>query len=195
MNLPSLKEARIRTKSDTIIKYDEYKVSDNMKEIGKSKYYCIYTYGCQMNVHDSENISAIMEDMSYTKCYDMDSADVIIMNTCAIRENAHNKVFGYLGRIKHMKQTRPDIIVGICGCMAQEEVVVNEILNKYKWIDIVFGTHNIHNLPNILNESINKKSLEVEVLSIEGDILENIPVKRDSIYKAWVNIMYGCDKF
>ena len=100
-----------------------------------------------------------------------------------------------VGRIKHLKESKPDLVAGICGCMAQEEHVVKEILEKYKWLDIVFGTHNIHNLPNILYEAISKKDLEVDVLSIEGDVVENIPVKRDSKYKAWVNIMYGCDKF
>ena len=125
----------------------------------------------------------------------MEKADLILLNTCAIRENAHNKVFGMLGRIKHMKEKRPNIIAGICGCMAQEEGVVDEILSKYKWLDIVFGTHNIHELPMILDENIKKKSLEVRVYSCEGDIVEDIPVKRDSKYKAWVNIMYGCDKF
>ena len=195
MQIPSLKEAQKRTKKQVLVKENEYVLNDSLKVLGKDKKYFIKTYGCQMNEHDTENIKAILEDMSFTEVDNMEEADLILMNTCAIRENAHNKVFGFLGRIKHMKETRPDIIVGICGCMAQEEVVVNEILNKYKWIDIVFGTHNIHNLPNILNESISKKQLEVEVLSIEGDIFENIPVKRDSIYKAWVNIMYGCDKF
>ena len=195
MRIPSLKEAQKRTNKKVLVKENDYILNDELKVLGKNKKYFIKTYGCQMNEHDTENIKAILEDMSFTEVDNMEEADLILMNTCAIRENAHNKVFGYLGRIKHMKQTRPDIIVGICGCMAQEEVVVNEILNKYKWIDIVFGTHNIHNLPNILNESISKKQLEVEVLSVEGDIFENIPVKRDSIYKAWVNIMYGCDKF
>ena len=104
-------------------------------------------------------------------------------------------MFGFLGRVKHLKESKPNIICGICGCMAQEESVVEEIKNKYKWVDVVFGTHNIHRLPNILEESINKQKLEIEVFSIEGDVYENVPVKRDSKYKAWVNIMYGCDKF
>jgi len=195
MQIPSLKEAQKRTNKEVLIKENDYVLNDNLKILGKNKKYYIKTYGCQMNEHDSENIKAILEDMSFTETDSMEDADLILMNTCAIRENAHNKVFGYLGRIKHMKETRPNIIVGLCGCMAQEETVVDEILKKYKWIDIVFGTHNIHNLPNILNTSLAKKSLEVEVLSIEGDVIENIPVKRDSIYKAWTNIMYGCDKF
>ena len=148
-----------------------------------------------MNEHDSENIKAILEDMSFTEATSMEDADLILLNTCAIRENAHNKVFGMVGRIKHMKETKTDLIAGICGCMAQEEVVVDEILEKYKWLDIVFGTHNIHKLPSILKTSMETKKLNIDVLSIEGDVIENIPVKRDSKYKAWVNIMYGCDKF
>ena len=195
MKIPSLKDAKVRTRNKSITKENEYILNDNLKVLGKGKKYFVKTYGCQMNEHDSENIKAILEDMSFTEIDDMEKADLIILNTCAIRENAHNKVFGMLGRIKHLKESRPDIITGVCGCMVQEESVVEEIINKYKWIDIVFGTHNIHNLPNILNTSLAKNKLEVEVLSIEGDVLENIPVKRDNPYKAWVNIMYGCDKF
>ena len=195
MKLPNLKEARKRTKEKVLIKTNEYILNDNLRVLGKGKTYFVKTYGCQMNEHDSENIKAILEDMSFTEVDDMEKADLIILNTCAIRENAHNKVFGMLGRIKHLKESRPDIITGVCGCMVQEESVVEEIMTKYKWIDIVFGTHNIHNLPNILNTSLAKNKLEVEVLSIEGDVLENIPVKRENPYKAWVNIMYGCDKF
>ncbi|MBE6144403.1 MAG: tRNA (N6-isopentenyl adenosine(37)-C2)-methylthiotransferase MiaB [Firmicutes bacterium] len=195
MQMPNLKEAQKRTNKKVLVKENEYFLNDALKVLGKDKKYFIKTYGCQMNEHDTENIKAILEDMSFIETDTMESADLILMNTCAIRENAHNKVFGYLGRIKHLKETKPNLIVGICGCMAQEEAVVDEILKKYKWIDIVFGTHNIHNLPNILNTSMAKKRLEVEVLSIEGDVIENIPVKRDSKYKAWVNIMYGCDKF
>ena len=195
MNLPNLIEAKKRSKSEVLTKTNEYIVSEKLKNLGVDKKYFVKTYGCQMNEHDSENIKAILEDMSFSEASNMEDADLILLNTCAIRENAHNKVFGMIGRIKHLKESKPNLIAGICGCMAQEENVVNEILSKYKWLDIVFGTHNIHKLPDILYESINKKDLEVDVLSIEGDVIENIPVKRDSKYKAWVNIMYGCDKF
>ena len=195
MQKPDLLKAKIRTKEEVLTKTNEYIVKENLKQLGLNKKYYVKTYGCQMNEHDSENIKAILEDMSFTETDDMESADLILLNTCAIRENAHNKVFGMVGRIKNLKEKNPNLIAGICGCMAQEEVVVNEILEKYSFLDIVFGTHNIHNLPNILYTAINKKDLEVEVLSIEGEVIENIPVKRDSKYKAWVNIMYGCDKF
>jgi tRNA-2-methylthio-N6-dimethylallyladenosine synthase len=195
MNLPDLKEAKIRTNKDIKIIKNDYKVPEEMKTIGKNKKYYLKTYGCQMNVHDSENIKAMLEDMSFTESDNMECADIILLNTCAIRENAHNKMFGFLGRVKHLKEERPDIICGICGCMAQEESVVDDIKNKYKWVDIVFGTHNLHKLPNILEDAIKEKQQQIEVFSIEGDVYENIPVKRDSKYKAWVNIMFGCDKF
>lgn len=194
MNTPDLKEARRRTNNKVSIKDNEYKVTDKQKKIGLNKKYYIKTYGCQMNEHDSENISAILNDMNFTKTESLEDADLIILNTCAIRENAHNKVFGLLGRIKHLRQTK-NIMVGFGGCMAQEEVIVEEITNKYKWIDFVFGTHNIVNLPNVIEKAYDNKKQEVEVFSCEGDVIENIPVKRDSKYKAWVNIMYGCDKF
>ena len=195
MNLPNLDKARIRTSNKVDVIRNDYVIPKEIENIGKGKKYHIITYGCQMNVHDSENISAIMEDMKYIRTDDMNDADVIILNTCAIRENAHNKVTGMLGRIKHLKETKKDIITIFCGCMAQEEEYVKNLSLKYKWVDIIFGTHNIHKLPIYLKERIDKDNQEIEVFSIEGDIYENIPVKRDSKYKAWVNIMYGCDKF
>ena len=170
--MPNINDARIRTKNKTLIKRDEYNVPNNMKKIGLNKYYCIYTYGCQMNVHDSENIKAIMEDMSYQECGDMDNADVIIINTCAIRENAHNKVMGMLGRIKHLKEAKKDIITVFCGCMAQEEGIANELKSKYRFVDVVMGTHNIHKLPEYLEKTMNTNTQEIEVFSIEGDVIE-----------------------
>lgn len=195
MNLPSLKQAKIRGKEEVKILYDDYKIPDDVQNYFKNKKYYIETYGCQMNVHDSENIKAILENIGLTETASMTNSDLIILNTCAIRENAHNKVFGMLGRIKHLKEEKKDIITCLCGCMAQEENVASIIHEKYKWLDLVFGTHNIHKLPILLDELIKTKKQNIDVYSIEGNIYENIPVKRDSKYKAWVNIMYGCDKF
>lgn len=195
MNFPSLKQAKIRGKEKTKILYNDYQVPTSLINYFKNKKYYIETYGCQMNVHDSENIKAILENIGLTITENMQEADLIILNTCAIRENAHNKVFGMLGRIKHLKQTKKDIITCLCGCMAQEENVTTQIYEKYKWLDLVFGTHNIHKIPILLDELIKTKNQNIDVYSIEGNIYENIPVKRDSKYKAWVNIMYGCDKF
>lgn len=192
---PNYKEAKKRTKEEVKILRKEYLVPDDMKKLGLNKKYFIKTYGCQMNEHDSEMISAILEDMGYSKTINYEESDIIILNTCAIRENAHNKTFGMLGRIKHLKQMKPELIVGLAGCMSQEESVVEEVINKYKWMDFVFGTHNIHKLPEILKKRIETNKLEVNVWSNEGNVIEGIPSKRDSKVKAWVNIMYGCDKF
>ena len=192
---PSYAEARKRTKEKVKILTDAYIMNNELSKIGTGKKYHIITYGCQANERDSETISAILEDMSFIKTDNMEDADLILLNTCAIRENAHNKVFGMLGRIKHMKEERPDIITCVCGCMAQEESVVNEIENKLKWVDVVFGTHNIQNLPKLISESLENNELIIEVFSKEGEVVENLPVKRESKYKAYVNIMYGCDKF
>ena len=192
---PNFKEAQKRTKEKIEILRNEYNVPFEMKEFGKNKKYFIKTYGCQMNEHDSEMIKAILEDMSFNETDNYEDANLIILNTCAIRENAHNKTFGMLGRIKHLKETKKDLLVGLAGCMSQEESVVDEIINKFKWMDFVFGTHNIHKLPEILKEHIKTDKLEVNVWSNEGNVIEGIPFKRDSKYKAWVNIMYGCDKF
>ena len=195
MQLPNIKDARIRTKEKIEVSYDKYKVPESIHNIGHNKTYTILTYGCQMNVHDSENISGIMEDLGYTKEENYEKADVIIINTCAIRENAQNKVVGILGRIKKLKETNPNIITIIGGCMPQEESVSNMIKDKYKWVDIVLGTHNIYDIPTLLENITKERKQNIEVYSVEGSIIENLPVKRDSKIKAWVNIQYGCDKF
>ena len=189
MNLPSLKEARRRSKEKVEVIY----LNQTEEKIVDCKKYFLRTYGCQMNVHDSEQIKFILEALGYIETDKLEDADIVVLNTCAIRENAHDKVFGYLGRCKHLKESKKDLIVCLGGCMAQEEVVVNEIRNKYPYVDIVFGTHNIHELGSLIKNSLHKQ--DIEVYSIEGKVYENILYKRDSNITAWVNIMYGCDKF
>ena len=193
MHLPDYKEARTRNKID-------YKrVKFNFDKKIKSKYtgskFFLKTYGCQMNEHDSENIAALLIELGFSKVDDYNDADLILLNTCSIRENAHNKAFGMLGRIKHLKQERPELIVGMCGCMAQEASVVDEILRDYKWVNFVFGTHNLYQLPNIIDNAIEESKQQIEVYSREGDLVEGLPVNRVNSYKAYVNIIYGCNKF
>jgi tRNA-N(6)-(isopentenyl)adenosine-37 thiotransferase enzyme MiaB len=195
MKIPNLKEAGKRTNNPVNFIIDDYEISAENRDLGINRKYFIRTYGCQMNVHDSENIKAILEMMSYTETDAMEDADIVILNTCAIRENAHKKMFGFLGRVKHLKQEKPHVLAVVCGCMPQEEEIAEVFIKKYKWVDIVFGTHNIHRLPNLIETTMKNKEQEMEIFSIEGDVIENIPVKRDSKYKAWVNIMFGCDKF
>lgn len=190
MHLPNMNDAKIRNQSKVNYIYENRESND----LFKGKKYFIKTYGCQMNVHDSEEISALIESLGYIKTDVLEEADFIILNTCAIRENAHDKVFGFLGRCKHLKKEKKDIIIGLCGCMAQEESVVNEIREKHPYIDIVFGTHNMNDLTKMLTNYYGKQ--DIEVYSKEGDVIEfgNL-YKRDSNISAWVNIMYGCDKF
>ena len=193
MHIPNLNDARSRKKKD----YNRIDYSVNKDIINKfsGKKYCIKTYGCQMNEHDSENISALLESIGFSRVDDYLDADLVLLNTCSIRENAHNKAFGMLGRLKHLKGKKKDLIVGLCGCMAQEESVVLEILNNYKFVNFVFGTHNLYELPEILDRAISTSKQQIEVYSREGDLVEGLPVVRDNAYKAYVNIIYGCDKF
>lgn len=190
---PSLSDAKKRGKEDIQVHYD-FDIPEEMREIGKDKYYLIQTYGCQMNEHDTETIKGLLEQMGYRSTDDRKQADIILLNTCAVRENAEDKVFGELGHLKHLKIEKPSLILGVCGCMSQEESVVNRILKKHPFVDLIFGTHNIHRLPFLLKEAMFSKEMVIEVWSKEGDIIENLPKKREGI-KAWVNIMYGCDKF
>lgn len=189
MNLPDLKEAKKRTDKEVLEKKVEY----NFPKIFLNKKYFLRTYGCQMNVHDSEEIRKYLEILGFTETVILEESDLVVLNTCAIRENAHDKVFGYLGRCKHLKREKPNLLIAIGGCMSQEESVVEEIKNKHPYVDIVFGTHNISELPKLLLEK--KEKQNIEVYSIEGDVYEGIKYSRGSKITAWVNIMYGCDKF
>ena len=193
MELPNLNEARKRTKNE--VKEINYQLNDLYKNIGENKTFYVKTYGCQMNEHDSENICGLLESIGFKENDDMESADIIILNTCSIRENAHNKAFGMLGRLKHLKEKNPEKIVALCGCMAQEEVVVREILQKHKHVNFVFGTHNLYDLPRLIYECVNSNKTNICVKSEEGDLVEGLPVTRVSKFKAYVNIIYGCDKF
>ena len=193
MNLPNLNEARKRNHKE--IHRIDYKLNELYQNIGKNKTYYVKTYGCQMNEHDTENIEGLLDSIGFTKQDNMEQADVVILNTCSIRENAHNKAFGMLGRLKHLKEERPNLIIGVCGCMAQEEVVIQEILSKYRHVNFVFGTHNLYDLPRLIYENMDNSKTKIDVLSIEGDLVEGLPVKRTNEFKAYVNIIYGCDKF
>lgn len=193
MHLPNYKDARRR--EDKSYKRVEFNFDNKIKDKYKGKTFYLKTYGCQMNEHDSENIEALLTRLGFSKVDDYENADLVLLNTCSIRENAHNKAFGMLGRLKHLKAQKKDLIVGLCGCMAQEASVVEEIINKYKWVNFVFGTHNMYQLPNIIDRAIAENKQQIEVFSKEGDLVEGLPVIRTNNYKAYVNIIYGCNKF
>ncbi|MDY0023770.1 MAG: tRNA (N6-isopentenyl adenosine(37)-C2)-methylthiotransferase MiaB [Candidatus Izemoplasmatales bacterium] len=190
---PSLKDARKRTKEETLTV--EYESMKNIKDIGKDKSYIIQTHGCQANEADTEVLRGLLEKQLFKPTDALEEADLVIINTCAIRENAENKVFGELGRLKSYKRINPNMIIAVCGCMPQEEAVVERILKKYPHVDLVFGTHNINKLTEYLNYVMIEKKPLIEVYSTEGEIVEHLPQARDHRFKAWVNIMFGCDEF
>lgn len=191
--LPDLKEARNRKREET--RRNAFILAEAYDGIGAGKTYSVVTYGCQGNEADSEVISGILERLGYTHSEDTYKADVVILNTCAIRENAENRIWGVLGLLKGVKNEKKDMIIGICGCMPQEENASNKLMETYPFVDLIFGTHNIGNLPKLIDECIEKKSKVIEVISTQGGILEGAPKVRLSQHKAWVNIMYGCDEF
>jgi len=194
-NLPNLRQAQKRSVDETLIQRSLFEIPEPYQNIGQDKTYYIRTYGCQANERDSETIQGILQKMGFRPVDAMDQADVIVLNTCAIRENAENKVFGEVGNVKVIKQSHPDVIFMVGGCMTQEESVVNRLLTTYHQVDVIFGTHNLHRIPQLLIQAYFSKERVVEVFSKEGEVYENLPVSRNSRTKAWVNIMYGCDKF
>lgn len=161
---------------------------------GQKKYF-IRTYGCQMNEHDSEKISWILTNMDYSETESMEEADLIIYNTCLVRENAEIKVYGNLGALKKLKREKPDLIIAICGCMMQREEIRNVITSKYKHVDIIFGTHNIHKLPQLINNHLKTGKTIVDVLEDSREIVEDLDANRKYFFKAFVNIMFGCNNF
>ena len=190
---PSLKDARKRINKD--INVNIFEINPKYLNLGSGKKYMLKTYGCQGNLADSEKIAGILEAIGYEKTEVEVEADFVLFNTCAIRENAEDRVFGELGRFQKFKKKKPDMLIGICGCMPQEEKTVATLKKSYPQVNIVFGTHNITSLPEYLYDAINEQKKVIEVLSYEGSIYEEVPVVRDHPKKAWVNIMYGCDEF
>lgn len=148
-----------------------------------------------MNEHDSEKLAGMLSNMNYLECDNKEDADLIIFNTCCVRENAELKVYGNLGQLKALKKKNPDMIIAVCGCMMQQPHVVQEIKKKYPFVDLIFGTHNLHNFPVLLSNCKQSESMLVEVWDEEGEIIEGLPSIRKYGLKAFVTIMYGCNNF
>ena len=158
------------------------------------KYY-IETWGCQMNEEDSEKLSGMLKRIGYTRTENKEEAGIILFNTCCVRENAENKVFGNLGALKKLKKKNPDLIIGICGCMMQQEGMADRILKEFPYVNIVFGTHNAYKFPEYLNR-VRTEGVQIkEIFNKETDIVEGLPIDRESSVKAFVTIMYGCNNF
>ena len=193
-SLPDMAKARNRIDQSKVI-YDDFKPSEALLSFAKGKKYLVKTFGCQGNVRDEEVISGYLERMGYAPAKDEEEANIVIINTCAVRENAEDKVYGEIGKFKAKSKTDPDFVLGICGCMMQEEGKAKKLLASYPYIDLVFGTHNIVDLPGLLEEHIKTHKSLLDVISYPGDIIEGLPSIRLDPYKAYVNISYGCDKF
>ncbi len=157
------------------------------------KYY-ILTMGCQLNENDSEKIAGMLKEMGYTKTEKMDDADIVVINTCCVRENAEERLFGKVGELKKIKEKR-DIIIAVGGCMMQEKHEAEKIKKSYPHVDIIFGTHTIHKLPEDIKKVLENKKRIQDVLDIDGEIYENLPISRESKVQASITIMYGCNNF
>lgn len=157
--------------------------------------YHIVTFGCQMNERDSEILSGILENMGYEAIESINEADIILFNTCCIREKAENKALSQIGELKDLKLEKPDLIIGVCGCMVQQERKAKQIIHSLPHVDILIGTHNIHELPQLIDKVKKEKKIQVSVWEKEGKIVENMPYKSRYNFKSLVNIMYGCNNF
>lgn len=165
-----------------------------IREIINDKTACVVTYGCQQNENDSEKLKGMLDAMGYTLIEDREKADVIIFNTCAVRENAELKLKGNVGALKYLKAKNRKVLIGVCGCMVQQEKAAAGLSQKFRHIDMVFGTHSLYKFPEILYTAMTKNRV-LDVMDSDGMIAENIPVLRDDKYRAWVSIMYGCNNF
>ena len=192
--LPDLKKAREKKEH---IEYFEYlvKPSEFLLNFFDGKKYYIRTYGCQANMRDSETLAGLLECLKMNKTEVVDDADLIILNTCCVRENAEDKVFGEIGALKALKNKNPNLLIVVCGCMVEQTHIVNKLLDTYKQVDLIFGTHDIYNFLNLLEQTVRENVRLVDVTSSAGDVYEISQSARDDKFKAFVNVSYGCDKF
>ncbi len=175
---------------------EELKYIDKVNEINKGKIlkYYILTMGCQLNENDSEKLSGMLEKMNYKKTLNMEEADLVLFNTCCVRENAEEKLFGKVGEVKKQKENKGTIIA-IGGCMMQEEHIVKKLKQSYPYVDIIFGTHTLHKLPKDLYKALEENKKIRDVIDIDGEIIEGLPISRNDKIKASVTIMNGCNNF
>lgn len=193
-SLPNMDLARKRVDDPQLIE-EHVQISDDLRRFALGKTYAIKTFGCQANVRDEEIMSGYLELAGFTKSSIEDKADVVIINTCAVRENAEEKVYGLIGSFKAIAQNNEDFILGVCGCMMQEVGAAETIMKRYPFVNLIFGTHNITDILKLIEEHLHRKKDLVDVHSFSGNIVENMPSIRLDNYKAFVNITYGCDKF
>ena len=191
VNIKTVDKAELAKQSD---------FSSKVSSILESRYSdkplaCVVTYGCQQNVADSERIKGMLSVMGYDFTEERTKAKLIIFNTCAVREHAEDRVFGNVGALKKYKLANPDVIIALCGCMMQQKHIAEKIKESFQFVDLVFGTHVVHQLPELLFKALTRRKRVFELPDIDGVIAEGLPVKRDNDKKAWLPIMYGCNNF
>lgn len=169
-------------------------VQEKSRKKGRPLTFCVNTFGCQMNARDSEKLIGILEQIGYVK-KETEDADFVIYNTCTVRENANNKVYGRLGYLHSQKKKNPDMMIGLCGCMMQESEVVEKIRTSYRFVDLVFGTHNIYKFAELIVAAFESKGMIVDIWKDTDKIVEDLPVERKYTFKSGVNIMFGCNNF
>lgn len=169
-------------------------VQEKSRKKGRPLTFCVNTFGCQMNARDSEKLIGILEQIGYVK-KETEDADFVIYNTCTVRENANNKVYGRLGYLHSQKNKNPDMMIGLCGCMMQEPEVVEKIRTSYRFVDLVFGTHNIYKFAELIVAAFESKGMIVDIWKDTDKIVEDLPVERKYTFKSGVNIMFGCNNF
>jgi len=157
--------------------------------------YQIITFGCQMNEHDSEVLAGLLENMGFNEANEIKDADIVLLNTCCVRETAENKVFSLLGRLRRLKKEKPGMIIGVGGCMSQQEGMAARIRQGFPHVDLIFGTGDAHQLPDLIGKVIDRRSLVLAAQPGLSGIAENLPMKRKEGIRAWVAIMYGCNNF
>lgn len=195
------KNININIPEDELMKQENYMDriramnDEHFARTGKRKKHLTVTFGCQMNAHDSEKLEGMLEQIGYMKAEEEEKADFIIYNTCCVRENAEQKVYGKLGYLKHLKDKNEDLIIAMCGCMMQQEEVLNTIRTKYKHVDIIFGTFNLYKMPELLQTYLETKRTVIDIWKEHKEIVEDLPSIRKHKFKASVNIMYGCNNF
>lgn len=187
-------------KDRSILSFDQMKEKEYLLKVKeffneKPHTYFVETYGCQMNVRDSQTLMGMFEEMGYTLSQDRNSADAVIFNTCCVREGAEDRLLGNLGKLKSEKKKRPDMLIMICGCMMQEKGSLEKIKKRFPYVDIIFGTHNPFEMPVLMFNALTGKQKQYSLFEKETAIVEDMPVLREKDVFGWINIMYGCNNF
>ena len=195
INTPDMQKAADRRPSSTVFSTMSEKSFNELSKLIKGKKYYIRTYGCQANVRDEETMRGMLENVGYIPSNEPEDADLIIINTCAVRENAEDKVYGEIGNLKYLTKKNKELVLAICGCMVEQPEILNKLMETFKEVNLYFGTHEIAQLYSLVYETRVNKERVVAIESKPGEVIEITPACRNNTYKAYVNVMYGCDKF